>query len=163
MIDWANELDWIVGIGVVVGLVGVVVQILPGAILVGGSVLAWGLITRGTVGWTVAGIALVVTAGAQVVRLLVAGRYLRQGGVPGSTMAWGALAGVVGFFVVPVVGLFLGFPVGVYVAERVRLREHGAAWASTVRAMKATGLAIGVELFGALVVAAAWVIGLVVR
>ena len=40
------------------------------------------------------------------------------------------LLGVVGFFVVPVVGLFLGFVLGVYLAE---LRRVGAAaaWPST--------------------------------
>lgn len=158
-----NELDWLVGLGVVVGLVGVVVQVLPGALLVGGSVLAWGLIVRGGVGWTVAAVALVVTAAAQVVKYLVAGRYLQRGGVPGSTMAWGGLGGLVGFFVVPVVGVFLGFPLAVYVAERVRLRAHAPAWAATWRAMKASGLTIAMELAGGLVVAVAWVVGLVVR
>jgi uncharacterized protein YqgC (DUF456 family) len=162
-IDWVNELNWLVGLGVVVGLAGVVVQVLPGAFLVGGAVLAWGLIVRGTAGWTVAAVALGVTAAGQVVKYLVAGRYLQRGGVPNSTMLWGGAAGVVGFFVVPVVGVFLGFPLGVYVAERVRLREHGAAWASTWRAMKASGLTILIELAAALIVAAAWVVALVVH
>ena len=162
-IDWGNELNWLVGFAVVIGLVGVVVQILPGAILVGGAVLAWGLIERGTAGWTVAAIAFVVTVAAQVVKYLAAGRYLQRGGVPGSTMVWGSLVGAVGFFVVPVVGLFLGFVLGVFVAERVRLRANGLAWASTWRATKASGLALLVELLGALVVAVAWVVGLLVR
>ena len=40
----------------------------------------------------------------------------------------GGACGVVGFFVVPVVGLFLGFVLGVYVAERRRLgRRAGLA------------------------------------
>ena len=100
MFDWGNELNWLVGIAVVVGLAGVVVQILPGAFLVGGAVLCWGLIVRGTAGWTVAAIAFVVTVAAQVVKYLVAGRYLERGGVPRSTMLWGSLEAVVGFFVV---------------------------------------------------------------
>lgn len=162
-IDWANELNWLVGIGVVVGLAGVVVQVLPGALLVGGSVLAWGLIVRGGVGWTVAAIAFVVTAVGQVVKYLVAGRYLQRGGVPGSTLIWGGLGGLVGFFVIPVVGVFVGFVVAVYVAERLRVRRHADAWASTWRATKASGLTIVIELAAALIVTTAWVIALVVR
>jgi uncharacterized protein YqgC (DUF456 family) len=162
-IDWSNELTWLVGVAVVVGLAGVVVQLLPGALLVGGAVLAWGLIEGGPVGWTVAAVALIVTAATQAVKYLVAGRYLHRGGVPGSTMVWGSLAGVVGFFVVPVVGLVLGFVLGVYVAERVRLKANAAAWASTWRATKASGITIVIELAGTLLVAVAWVAALLLR
>ena len=155
-------IDWLVGIAIAVGLVGVAVQVLPGAFLVGGAVVAWGLIERGTAGWTVAAIALVVTAGAQVVKLLVADRYLQRGGVPRSTMIWGSIAGLVGFFVVPVVGVFLGFVLAVFVAELLRRRDGRVAWASTWRAMKASGLAIVVELAGALIVTVSWVAAVVV-
>ena len=162
-IDWGDELTWVVGFAVVVGLVGVVVQILPGAFLVGGAVASWGLIERGAVGWTVAAVALLVTAAAQVVKYLVAGRYLQRGGVPRSTLVWGSLTAVVGFFVVPVVGVFLGFVLGVFVTEWLRLRATRPAWASTWRATKASGITLVVELGGALVVVVAWVVGLVVR
>lgn len=156
-------LEWVVGVAVVVGLVGVVVQVLPGAFLVGGAVLAWGLIVRGTAGWTVAAIALLLTAAGQVVKYLVAGRYLHRGGVPGSTLAWGGLGGIVGFFAIPVVGVFVGFVAAVYLAEYLRRRDARAAWHATWRATKASGLAIVVELAAALLVAVAWVVALVVR
>ena len=43
---------------------------------------------------------------------------------------------IVGFFVIPIVGLFVGFPIGVYVAEYARVvREQ--AWPSTWAAIKA--------------------------
>ena len=44
----------------------------------------------------------------------------------------GALLAFVGFFVVPVVGMLLGFVLGVYLAERGRLGP-AQAWPSTVR------------------------------
>ena len=161
-IDWGDELTWLVGIAVVVGLAGVVVQILPGAFLVGGAVLAWGLIERGTAGWTVAAVAVVVTAAAQVVKYLVAGRYLERGGVPRSSMLWGSLAAVVGFFVVPVVGLPLGFALGVYLIEWGGRRDRRVAWSATVAVLRATGIALLVELAGALVAAGAWLVGVLV-
>ena len=68
--------------------------------------------------------------------------------------------GLVGFFVVPVVGLFLGFVLGVYLAERGRLGQHRAAWASTIVALKAAGWSMLIELLTGLVMAATWVIAL---
>lgn len=160
MIAWGDTLTWLVGFAVVVGLVGVVVQVLPGAFLVGGAVLSWGLIERGTAGWTAAAVALAVTVLTQVVKYLLAGRYLERGGVPRSTILWGSLVGAGGFFVVPVVGVFVGFVLGVYVAERLRLREHRLAWASTWRATKASGIGVVVELAGVLLIAVTWLIAL---
>lgn len=151
--------DVLVGIVVVLGLVGVVVQVLPGAVMIGIAVAVWGLVTQGSVGWTVAILALLLTAAGQVVKYLLAGRYLKRGGVPNLSMVWGGVLGIVGFFVIPVVGVFLGFPLGVYLAERVRLKEHGGAWQSTVVSLKATGLTIVIELLASLLVAVAWVAG----
>jgi uncharacterized protein len=51
--------------------------------------------------------------------------------VPWTTVGLGSLLAVVGFVVVPVVGLPLGFVLGVYLAELARLRDPGAAWPST--------------------------------
>ncbi len=62
---------------------------------------------------------------------------------------------MVGFFVIPVVGLFLGFVVGVYGAEEERLGPQ-AAWPSTKLAVRAVGLSILIELAGALLAAATW-------
>ena len=53
---------------------------------------------------------------------------------------------VVGFFVIPVVGFFIGFPLGVYLEERRRLGRHASAWRSTREALRAMGLSIVIEL-----------------
>ncbi|WP_448630173.1 DUF456 domain-containing protein [Cellulomonas soli] len=153
-------LEIVVGLLVLLGLVGIVVQVLPGGFLVCGSVVVWGVLTGGRVGWTVAVVAVLLTAGAEVTKYVLAGRHLARAGVPRSTLVWGGVLGVVGFFVVPVVGLPLGFALGVWGAELVRLHEKGPAWASTKAALQATGLTILVELAGALLVAVAWVVGL---
>ena len=52
-----------------------------------------------------------------VVKYVVPGRRLKQVGVPTSTLLLGGVLGVVGFFVIPVVGLLVGFVLGVYLAE----------------------------------------------
>jgi uncharacterized protein YqgC (DUF456 family) len=87
-------------------------------------------------------------------------RRLKDAGIPKSTQWTGAVLGVVGFFVVPVVGLFLGFVLGVYVAEHRRVGA-AAAWPSTRHALKAVGLSILIELVAALVATLVWVGGVV--
>lgn len=154
-------LDLVVGLVVLVGLVGAVIQVIPGSTLVGGAVLVWGVVTGGAPGWTAVVVSVLVTAAGQVVKYLLAGRFLQRRGVPGRSLLIGGVAGVVGWVVVPVVGLPLGFVLGTYAAERARLGEHPAAWRATVAAMQATGITILVELVAALIVATAWVGALV--
>lgn len=153
--------ELVVGIVVLVGLVGVVVQVLPGALLVCGAVVVWGVVTGGATGWVVVVAALLLTAAAEVAKYLLAGRHLSRAGVPGRSLLWGGALGVVGFFVVPVVGLPLGFVLGVWLAELARLRQGRPAWTSTVAALQATGLTILVELAGALLVTAVWLAAVV--
>ncbi|HEX3003467.1 MAG TPA: DUF456 domain-containing protein [Angustibacter sp.] len=154
--------DVVVGLVILVGVVGVVVPVLPGVLLVLGAVAAWALERQDDVGWTVLAVAVVVVAVGQVAKYLVPGRRLKQAGVPARTTWAGVALGVVGFFVVPVVGLFLGFVLGIYLAERVRLRTHAAAWPSTVHALRAAGWSVLIELATALLAAAVWAVGVAV-
>jgi uncharacterized protein YqgC (DUF456 family) len=148
----------LVGLALAVGLVGVVVQVLPGGLLVLGAVAVWAVITGTGWAWVVLAVATVATVAAGVIKYLLAGRHLRGAGVPRSTLVWGALAGVVGFFALPVVGLPVGFVLAVFLAELARLRDRRAAWAATVAALRATGITILVELAGALIAAGAWLL-----
>jgi hypothetical protein len=65
---------------------------------------------------------------------------------------------VVGFFVVPVVGAPLGFVLAVYLLERIKHREHGAAWRATTQAMRAVALNVGIELATAFAIIATWAV-----
>lgn len=153
-------LEVVVALAIVVGLVGVLVPVLPGSLLVWGAVAVWAWQTGTATGWTVLAAATALVLGSQVVKYTVPGRRLRTAGVPASTLWLGALFGVVGFFVVPVVGLFVGFVLGVYLAERHRTGAS-EAWPATVHALKAVGLSVAIELAGALLAAVAWTIGVV--
>jgi uncharacterized protein len=146
----------VVGLAILVGLVGVVVPVLPGALLVWAAILVWALLTRTAVGWGVLAVATLCVAGVQVVKYVVPDRRLREAGVPRSSIVVGGLLALVGFFVIPVIGLFVGFIGGVYVAERRRLREHDAAWRATLLAARVAGLAVVIELVGTLIAALAW-------
>ncbi|CAN5508958.1 MAG: DUF456 domain-containing protein [Nocardioidaceae bacterium] len=149
----------LVAVVIAIGVVGVVLPVIPGSLLVGGAITAWALETGGATAWTVCGVAVALLVTAAVGKWWVAERHLRGAGVSRTTILIGGLTGIVGFFVIPVIGLVLGFVAGVYVAERRRHSAHQPAWRATVTALKASGLAILVELAGALFAAAVWILG----
>lgn len=152
--------DLLAGLLIAVGVVGVLVPLLPGVVLVAGAILGWAALTGGTTAWVTAGLAGAVLVVGEVVTYAVPGRRLAAAGVPVTTQLAGALAGVVGFVVVPVVGLLLGFPLGIYLAELRRVGPQ-AAWPSTRAALGALGLSILLELATALVAALVWTGGVV--
>ena len=151
----------LVALACVVGIAGTIVPVLPGTLVVGAAILVWA-VAEGGAAWLVAGIAVAVLAVGTAVKYLVPGRRLAAAGVPGRTLLAGGLVGVVGFFVVPVVGLPLGFIGGIYLAELLRLRDPAQAWPSTWHAMKAAGLSMLIELAAALLATSVWALGVVV-
>lgn len=153
-------IDILVGVAIIVGLIGAVIQVFPGLLLVGGSVLVWGLLTGGNVGWTMVGISLVLMIVGMVAKFLIAGRYMSRQGVQNRSIIVGAILGIIGFFVIPVIGLFVGFVGGIYLAEWQRLQDVQAAKDSTWVALKATGLSILIELAAALLLTGLWIIAL---
>jgi len=146
----------IVGLAVSTGIVGIVVPVLPGALLAWAAIAVWAIVVGSATAWAVLAVATLLIGGAQVVKLLVPGRRMRVAGVPRRSIAVGVALAVVGFFVIPVVGFFIGFPAGVYLEERRRLRGHAPAWRSTREAVRAIGLSIAIELAGTVVAAGVW-------
>ncbi len=149
------------GVLIVVGLVGILLPILPGLLLVLAGIAVWAVPRSDAVGWTVLGAATAIVMIGSVAKYLLPGRRLRDSGVPGRTLGIGAVLGVVGFFVIPIVGLIIGFVLGVYLAERGRLGDRSAAWPSTRGALAAVGWSIIIELAAGLLAAAVWVGGLI--
>ena len=150
------------GLIMLIGLVGVVVPFLPGLALVWGGVLLWAVLRHDNLGWATLAVATVLFAVGTIAKYLLPGRKLRDAGVPWSTLLLGGALGVVGFFVVPVIGAVLGFVLGIYLAERLRLGRSGSAWPSTRSTLAAVGWSIAIELLAGLLIAATWVAALIV-
>lgn len=149
----------VVALAILIGLAGIVVPILPGVILIFGAIAVWAFVTGGTTAWIVLAVSTVLLVISGVVKYTWPGRKLRDAGVPTRSLVLGGVLGIVGFFVIPVVGLFLGFIAGVYLSELQRLRAQQQAWQYTWHAVKGVGLSILVELFGALLASGVWLIG----
>jgi hypothetical protein len=149
------------GLLVALGVVGILVPVLPGLILVLAGIAVWAVPRGDALGWTVLGIAAAIVVLGSVAKYLLPGRRMRESGVPTRSVVAGAALGIVGFFVIPVVGLFVGFPLGVYLAELARLRESSLAWPSTRKALGAVGFSILLELATGLLAAGVWIAALI--
>ncbi|MGI5244887.1 DUF456 domain-containing protein [Dactylosporangium sp. CA-139066] len=158
--DSSGLVSLISAVAVVAGVFGVLIPMLPGLLLCWAGILVWAVFGgHGATGWAVAAAATVVLALGFGAKYLVPGRNLKRAGVSNFTLLLGGLCGIVGFFVVPVIGLVLGFVLGIFLVELARRRDGAQAWQSTKHALKAAGLSTLIELATALLMTAIWLAG----
>ena len=157
-----GALTLLTGLAIVAGLAGTVLVVFPGILLVWGSVAVWAVLGDDPARWPVLIGATVILAAALLLKYLVPGRRLTQAGTPGWTIALAGVIGIVGFFLIPVVGFFVGFIGGLLVIELLRLKDWAVAWPATKRALGAVGLSVAVELFAGLLIAGVWLAAVVI-
>jgi uncharacterized protein len=153
---------FLVALAIAVGLVSIMVPLLPGMLLVYGAILVWAAVEHSVVSWVTLAIVTVVVGATTALKYLWPVRRMHRAEVPTSALLLGGMTGVVGFFVIPVFGLLIGFDLGVYLTELLRRQDFRRAWASTVHAVKGVALSMGVELAGALAAAAIWLIAVLI-
>jgi uncharacterized protein YqgC (DUF456 family) len=156
---------WLVttcALAIVVGLVGIVVPILPGLLLSYGAVLAWAIFADAGWGkWLVLTLCTLWAVIGTVVKYAWPGQRMKKAGIPNWSMLAGVAGAIVGFFVIPFVGLIVGFVAGIWLAEWQRHNDPKLAWPSTVEALKATGLSMLIELAAGVLIGVTWVAGVV--
>jgi uncharacterized protein len=151
----------LVGLAMLVGLVGVVLPVLPGTLLILAAGIAWAVLVAesGTGRWVVVGVMAVLFVLGAVAKYALPGRRL-SGQLPRSTLMSGGLGAVVGFVVLPPLGLLIGGVLGTYLAEVRRVGPGPQARRSTVEVLKAIGLGILAELTAGVLMVATWLVGL---
>lgn len=130
----------VVGLLLAVGVTGTIIPILPGSILTVAALLAWAWLIGSTASWTAGLIGAALALIGMSASLVLTGRKMRAHRIPNGPVLVGVAVGVAGMFIVPVVGLFLGFALGLLLAEFARRRDLAAAWRSSLEAMKSMGL-----------------------
>ncbi|HOB49894.1 MAG TPA: DUF456 domain-containing protein [Mycobacterium sp.] len=148
----------LVALAIAVGMVGILVPLLPGTLLVWAAIAVWAVVERSTESWLVLGVVTALLGTGILVKYLWPARRMRAADVSGRTLAVGAVLGIVGFFVIPVAGLLVGFVLGVYLAELIQRRDQRRAWAATVHAVKGVALSVGVELVAAVLATGVWAV-----
>jgi uncharacterized protein len=147
----------LVGVAMAVGVVGTVVPLVPGLALVWGAALAYGLVEGfGRIGTAAFALITALAVAGVLAGWVVPTRVAGAAGAARSSILLGAVAAIIGFFVLPVVGLVVGGVAGVYAGELQRTGSGAAAWRATRATLGGFGLAALVQLTIALTMAATW-------
>lgn len=153
----------VAGLLILVGLVGIVVPVLPGTITVIAGLLVWAVVVGGPVGWITFTVGTLFCLTGMTATYVLTGRTLRRAAIPNRSVLIGLVAGVVGMFVIPVIGLPIGFAAGLFLSELSRVREPKVALRTSGQALRATGIGLIVEFALACAAAITWMSGVAVR
>jgi uncharacterized protein YqgC (DUF456 family) len=140
-----------------VGLVGVLVPVLPGLMLIWSVAVVYGLI----VGFGAAGLSAMVVLSLivvlSVVKSVVLPRRAAAGAGASGWSQFGAVAGgVVGFFLIPVIGVILGALAGMVATEYSLKGNWDDAWTATKATAKGFGISALIDLVLGMVMITAW-------
>lgn len=145
----------VAGAIIIVGIIGTVVPVLPGSLLVAAGILVYALIVQQPAAWIALIVSVVILTIGTVAQYLVPARVV-SGDVDRLPLIIGGVAGLVGFFVIPIVGLPVGLVLGVLGTELVRTRRLAPAWSATRHALKAAGLSLLIELAAVMLAGCVW-------
>ncbi len=147
-----------------VGLAGVVIPILPGVVLVGvAAIVSTFVLGISASGWLMVVTIALITLGGAGASIALPARKGLSGDAARSSLALAAALGVVGFFVIPIVGLPVGALGGLYLGELQQHHDRRRAWASTRQVLRAYGLGVLVEFGAALLIIVIWLPGTILR
>jgi uncharacterized protein YqgC (DUF456 family) len=150
----------LVGLAMAAGLIGVLLPVIPGLLLIWAAGLWWTIADGGgSVRWTVFAVLTALLVVGSVTKYLLPARSASARGAPVTSLIAGAAGGVVGFFVIPIVGVVVGGVAGIYLAEYLRLKDGGRAWVSTRAALVAIGIGMIVELTAGVLMFGVWLLG----
>lgn len=139
------------------GLAGVLVPGIPGLGLIWVVALGYGALEGfETTGIVALAIMTVLLAGGAFLKFVLAKRRATQSGAPLRSIFAGVVAGIIGFFVIPVVGFLIGGVLGILVVERHRLNDWGRAWISTKEVIIGFGIGVALELVAGMLMIAVW-------
>jgi uncharacterized protein YqgC (DUF456 family) len=140
------NVDVLVGLAMLVGLVGTVVPFLPGLPVIVVAALFWVVGDGSDPGqWIVFAIVASIAVAAIVVGAMVPARRTSAAGAPKWVLLAGAVGLVIGAIAIPVVGALVGWPIGIFAAEVLRTRDVGRAWTMTRVTIAAVGLGVAIQ------------------
>jgi uncharacterized protein YqgC (DUF456 family) len=147
----------------IVGLLGLIVPVFPGLVIMWLGTLVYAILQNAAgnmTGWKwviFAVITLLMISGSIVDNLIIAYK-MRDKYVPWSSILFAFAAGIVAsLFFTPLIGL-VAAPVGLFLAENRRLKNHEAAVDSTKAYMIGWGWAFGVRFLIGLMMIGLWML-----
>lgn len=135
-----------------VAIGGIIFPIVPGSPVVIITMIAWAWILGSTASWATGVIAAALALVGWSASLVLTGRTMRRERIPNGPILIAAAAAIIGFFIIPFFGLFIGFVLGLFGAEYSRRKDPSAALRSSIETLKAMGVGMLIEI-GCVIVA----------
>ena len=151
----------VAGLLLAVAAIGTVYPGVPGSVLAIITLMAWAWIMGSSAAWIAAVIGSVMVAAGWAAGAMLTSRKLRQQQIPKRSIAVAMVSAVVGMFLIPVVGVFVGFGAGLFVSEYARRRDFGSSLKSSAKTLKATGIGVVLEFGMVCLAGSVWMIGVI--
>ncbi len=140
-----------------IGLAGTVLPALPGLTLMWIGALGYGLFVGfETWGIVIFAVMTVLTIIGEASGYFFAQAGAAQTGASGWAIAASVVLGIVGLFVIPVVGGLIGAVLGVFLVEYYRRRNIKEAWKATTGTLWGMGLSFGLQVAIGVMLLALW-------
>jgi uncharacterized protein YqgC (DUF456 family) len=140
------------------GLAGIILPLLPGLPIIWGAALLYGFMTGfDSLGWTAMAVITLLAVIGIAASLILPERAGAASGASRSTRLFAGVTGIVGFFVIPVIGFPIGACLGVLLAQYRQTADPGEAMRSTVAVLKGFGAGLIAELAAGLAMVLVWV------
>ncbi len=153
------EMLWTVAAAVVmvIGLAGIIVPVIPGLVLILAVAVVYGLMVGfSTLGWIVLAVMGAIVAASFVKGLIIPKRTSEASGASGWAQLGALIGAVIGFFLIPVVGVIVGALAGVLGTEFLLKKDLSAAWTATKGMAKGFGFSVLIDLVLGLIMIATW-------
>jgi uncharacterized protein len=153
----------VAGLLLAVAAIGTVYPVLPGSTLAIITLVVWAWIIGSSATWIAAVIGSLIAAAGLAASAMLTGRKLRQQRIPKRSITVAMVSAVVGAFLIPVVGLFVGFGAGLLVSEYARRRDFRSSLESSLEMLKAMGIGVLVEFCMVCLADSVWTIGVIIH
>lgn len=146
-----------------VGLLGLLIPVIPGLVIIWLASLAYGVgVGFQTPGWILFSIITVIMVVGSVVDNLVMGHQAHKTGASWISVLLAILFGVIGTFILPIIGGFVGALAALFLAEWYRRKNWREAMTATTGWAVGCGWAIVIRFFLGLLMIGIWIIWVLV-
>ena len=155
--------ELLIAIVMAIGIIGTVIPFIPGLALVWFAGAIWAFFDGGDGKhmWILAAMTLFTIIG-YTAQFVIPAKAATVSAPAKGTLYLGGLAGLVGFFVLPVIGAPIGFLLGIYAGNFLNSNNSSQAWEATIRTTIAFGWAMIIQSICAVLVGLTWIVGLVI-
>ena len=146
-----------------VGLLGLLIPVIPGLVIIWLASLAYGVgVGFQTPGWIFFAILTVIMVVGSVVDNLVMGQQAHRNGASWISVLLAMLFGVIGTFILPIFGGFIGALAALFLAEWIRRKNWREAMTATTGWAVGCGWAIVIRFILGLLMIGIWIIWVLV-